>query len=104
MIFAFSQDKENQRSAEEARASKLEREVQLLKSKLNMTSQEIVASNSRAQALRTEGRRARAQVLEAVQQMWEAIDIVRADARIVGVELHTPMKRKCFPFLVAIFE
>jgi hypothetical protein len=64
-----------------------------LKSKLNMTSQEIAASNNRAAALRTEGRRARTQVLEAVAQMWEVVDIVRADARLVGVEMHTPMKR-----------
>jgi hypothetical protein len=58
-----------------------------------MTSQEIAASNNRAAALRTEGRRARTQVLEAVAQMWEVVDIVRADARLVGVEMHTPMKR-----------
>jgi chromosome segregation ATPase len=54
--------KESSRIAEESRALKLEREIQLLKSKLNMTSQEIAASNTRAAALRTEGRRARTQV------------------------------------------
>jgi hypothetical protein len=36
------------------------------------------------------------QVLEAVAQMWEVVDIIRADARNVGVEMHTPMRRKCF--------
>jgi predicted nucleic acid-binding Zn-ribbon protein len=55
-------EKESSRIAEESRALKLEREIQLLKSKLNMTSQEIAASNTRAAALRTEGRRARTQV------------------------------------------
>ena len=64
MSFAFFcfQEKESQRHSEETRATKLEREIQLLKSKLNMTSQEVEASNTRAAALRTEGRRARSQV------------------------------------------
>lgn len=81
------EDREAQRSAEETRAKRFEKELLALRSKLERASQEVVASNARASSLRTEGRRARTHVLEAVSHMWEIVHIAQADAKAAGIDI-----------------
>jgi chromosome segregation ATPase len=76
--------------AEASDRLKLEKDIKQLKAALQKRSQELSNSASYSSMLRSEGRNARKQVLEAVGQIREMVNIVRIDAHSVGVEIRSP--------------
>ena len=63
-------------------------------SKIEALQREIASAREGASTLRQEGRRARTQVLDAVAQMREVVNVIRADASAAGTTLSTPEKSR----------
>ena len=63
-------------------------------SKIEALQREVASAREGASTLRQEGRRARTQVLDAVAQMREVVNVIRADASAAGTTLSTPEKSR----------
>ena len=83
-------EKDTQRHGDQLKISKLEKELALLKSKVSKSTVELLEANNKASTLRSQGRKARTQVLDIVAELRSLLELVRASAPSVlgtGVDL-----------------
>ena len=83
-------EKESQRQADLHDRKRLEKDVKQLKSALAKRTAELESTSSYSSLLRSEGRQARQQVLQAVAYIREVLTIVRIDAQAAGFDLRSP--------------
>lgn len=88
-------EKEMQRLAELSSRKRAEGELAKMKSLMERATQDLAESTGRSKALRSEGKKARKQILDCVTLMRDVVDTVRRDAQAQGVELggSTPSMR-----------
>jgi chromosome segregation ATPase len=79
--------KDSQIGSLNSKTTSLEKEVHLVREKLQKARDEEEVAKNRSRALRHEGRRARSCILEAVTHMWEVTNTARTEARSAGVEI-----------------
>jgi len=91
---AALEEKESTLAAEQHARRSLDEVSARSASKIEALQREVAAAREGASTLRQEGRRARAQVLDAVAQMREVVNVIRADASAAGTTLSTPEKSR----------
>jgi peptidoglycan hydrolase CwlO-like protein len=82
-----SDQKDSKIDSLKMKATNLEREMHVVRQKLQKTKEEEEAARTKSRTLRHEGRKARSCILEAVTHMWDIVNVARTEAKSAGVEI-----------------